>query len=240
VIVINQTMAKLYWPGRSALGQRVVCAEGDSGWNRTGELEIIGVARDTFLTSMDQTEPTIFQLPTYRSLPRVLATNRTAAEAAIVAARRIDPGLRIRVDSLMAAFAPRFRGTRVGAAIAGSLGLLALGFAGVGMFGVFTYWVRQRTQEIGVRMALGAQSSDVVGLVLGTTARAVLIGIAAGIAASVASARLLTAFLFGLSCVDPLTYAAVAAILVGASLLAAVLPAWRATRIDPLVALRYE
>ena len=75
------------------------------------------------------------------------------------------------------------------AAIAGALGLIALGFACVGMFGVFAFWVRQRTQEIGVRMALGAQSSDVIGLVLGTTARAVAIGLAVGLAASVAGSR---------------------------------------------------
>jgi putative ABC transport system permease protein len=89
-------------------------------------------------------------------------------------------------------------------------------------------------------MALGAQSSDVVRLVLGTTGRAVGIGIAAGVVASMAASRLLTSFLFGLSGIDPVTYAAVAVVLVAASLLAAFLPARRATRIDPLVALRYE
>jgi ABC-type antimicrobial peptide transport system permease subunit len=144
------------------------------------------------------------------------------------------------VTSLESVLAPRLRSARIGAAIAGSLGALALGFACVGMFGVFAYWVRQRTQEIGVRMALGAQSSDVIRLVMGTTARAVLIGLAMGLAASVAGSGLLRSFLFGLSGIDPLTYAAVAAILVVASLVAAYLPARRATRIDPLVALRHE
>jgi len=240
VIVINEKMAKSYWPGRSPIGQRVVCTPPESGWNMTGELEIVGVVRDAYLTSMEDAEPTIFQPQTYRSLPRVLATNRAAVEAAVSAVTATDPALRVRVSSLEDGLAPRLRGARIGALIAGSLGSLALGFACVGMFGVFAYWVRQRTQEIGVRMALGAQSSDVIGLVLGTTVRAVLIGVVVGLAASVAASRLLKAFLFGLSAIDPVTYALVALILVMASLVAAFLPARRATRIDPLVALRYE
>ena len=124
--------------------------------------------------------------------------------------------------------------------IAGLLGAIALGFACIGMFGVFAYWVRQRTQEIGVRMALGAQSSDVIHLVLGTTARAVGIGLAAGLVMSIAASSLLRAFLFGLSAIDAVTYVGVSFVLVAASLLAALIPARRATQIDPLVALRYE
>ena len=241
VIVINEAMAKEQWPGTSAVGQRIVCTPPESGWNMPGELEIIGVVKDTYLTSVETVEPTIFQPPTYRALPRVLAASRAAADATVATAGRIDPRLRVRVDSLASAgIDSRLRNARVGAAIAGSLGLLALGFACVGMFGVFAYWVRQRTQEIGIRMALGAQSSDVIRLVLGTTARAVLIGLGAGLAASVAGSRLLRSFLFGLSGIDPVTYLVVAAILIVASLVAAWLPARRATRIDPLVALRYE
>jgi predicted permease len=240
VIVINETMARRHWPRRSAVGQRIVCTPPESGWNMPGELEIVGVARDAFMTSLQDVEPTIFQPPSYRTLPGVLADGRAAADAAVAAAARIDPRLRVRVDPLAAAVTPRLHSARVGAIIAGSLGVLALVFACVGMFGVFAYWVRQRTQEIGVRMALGAQSSDVIRLVLGTTARAVAIGLAAGVAGSIAGARLLRAYLFGLSGIDPATYAAVALLLVVASLAAAYVPARRATRIDPLVALRHE
>jgi predicted permease len=238
VIVVNETMARQFWPGKRAVGQRIVCAAG--GWNMPGELEIVGVVQDSFLTSMTQVEPTVFQPVTYRALPYVLAANHAGAAAAAAAAARIEPGLRVRVQSIEAGLAPRLRNGRVGAVIAGALGFIALGFACVGMFGVFAFWVRQRTQEIGIRMALGAQSSDVVRLVMGTTARAVLVGLAAGLVASVAGSRLLRSFLFGLSGIDPVTYVAVAAILIVASLVAAWLPARRATRIDPLVALRYE
>jgi putative ABC transport system permease protein len=240
LIVINERMAKEFWPGKSPVGQRIVCTPPESGWNMPGELEIIGVVRDSYMTDLGEVQPTLFQPMTHRALPQILATSRSAADAAVAAAVRIDPRLRTRVLSLESVLAPRLRSARVGAAMAGSLGILALGFACVGMFGVFAYWVRQRTQEIGVRMALGAQSSDVIRLVLGTTARAVLIGLAVGLVASVAGARLLRSFLFGLSGIDLVTYAAVAAILVVASLVAAWLPARRATRIDPLVALRYE
>jgi predicted permease len=239
-IVINETMARQFWPGRRAVGERIVCTPPESGWNIPGELEIVGVARDAYVTDVDQIQPTVFQPLTHRALPNALAANRASADAIVAAAARLDPRLRIRVRSLGDGLGPRLRNARVGALIAGMLGAIALGFACVGMFGVFAYWVRQRTQEIGVRMALGARSTDVVQLVLATTARAVLIGIAAGLVASVAAATLLRSFLFGLSAIDPVTYAGVAAILIAASLLAAYLPARRATRIDPLVALRYE
>jgi hypothetical protein len=235
-IVINETMARQFWPGQRAVGQRILA----SGWNRPGELEIVGVVRDAYMTGVGGIEPTIFQPLTHRGLPNAVAVNRTSADAVVAAAARIDPRLRVRIRPLTDALGSKVRSTRVAAFIAGALGAIALGFACVGMFGVFAYWVRQRTQEIGVRMALGAQSSDVIRLVLGTTARAVGIGIAAGLVASVAASRLLKSFLFGLTGIDLVTYLVVAVILVAASLLAAFLPARRATRIDPLVALRYE
>ena len=230
VVVINEKMAKQYWPGTSAVGQRIVCTPPESGWNMPGELEIVGVVSDAYMTSMQEIEPTIFQPPT---TGRCRASWRSRGRPLTRRSRRrheSTPGCAVRVDSLGSNLAPRLRDARVGALIAGTLGALALALASIGMFGVFAYWVRQRTQEIGVRMALGAQSSDVIALVLGTTARAVAIGLALGLAASVAGAKLLKAFLFGLSGIDPVTYTAVASILIAASLVAAFLPARRATQ----------
>jgi predicted permease len=240
VIVINETMARQYWPGGRAVGQRIVCTPPESGWNIPGELEIVGVVRDAYVTEVEQIPPTVFQPVTHRALPNALAANRASADAIVAAAARIDPRLRVRVRALSDGLGAKVRATRIGAGIAGLLGAIALGFACIGMFGVFAYWVRQRTQEIGVRMALGAQSSDVIHLVLGTTARAVGIGLAAGLVMSIAASSLLRAFLFGLSAIDAVTYVGVSFVLVAASLLAALIPARRATRIDPLVALRYE
>jgi predicted permease len=240
VIVINEAMANRYWPGKRAVGQRIVSTPPDNGWNMPGELEIIGVVQDALMTSLEIAEPAIFQPPTHRALPHAIVNGRAAVDAAVAAMARIDPDLRVRVQPLEAALTPRLRGARVAASIAGALGVMALGFACVGMFGVFAFWVRQRTPEIGVRMALGAQSIDIIQLVLGTTAWAVSIGLAIGVAASIAGVGLLRSYLFGLSGIDPLTYAAVAAILVVASVAAAFIPARRATRIAPLAALRYE
>jgi predicted permease len=240
VIVVNQTMANRYWPGRSAVGQRIVCTPPESGWNMPGELEIVGVVQDALMTSFDDVDPAIFQPPTHRGLPQMLTSSPRDADAAAAAVRRLDPALRVRVQRLDDVLAPRLHGAKVAAMIAGALGSLALGFACVGMFGVFAYWVRQRTREIGIRMALGAQSSNVIQLVLGTTAGAVGIGLAVGFGAAVLASGLLRSFLFGLSGVDPATYAAVALLLAASSLAAAFVPARRATRIDPLVALRHE
>jgi predicted permease len=240
VIVVNETMARQFWPGRRAVGQRIVCTPPESGWNIPGELEIVGVVKDAYVTEVDQIPPTVFQPLTHRALPNAVAANRASADAIVAAAARLDPRLRVRVQSLGEGLGSRLRTARVGALIAGMLGAIALGFACIGMFGVFAYWVRQRTQEIGVRMALGAQSSDVIRLVLGTTARAVGIGVVAGLVMSMGASSLLRAYLFGLSGIDAVTYLAVSALLVAASLLAAFIPARRATRIDPLVALRYE
>jgi predicted permease len=237
VIVVNEAMARRYWPGARAVGQRIIS---NAGWNMPGELEIVGVVQDALMTGFDTVEPTIFQPPTHRALPHAIVNGRAAVERAVGAVTRIDPNLRVRVQSLETTLAPRLRRTRVAAMIAGTLGTLALGFACIGMFGVFALWVRQRTSEIGIRMALGARSMDVIRLVLGTTAWALGVGLTIGLAGSIAGIRLLRKFLVGPSGIDPVTYVAVAAILVAASLAAAFIPARRATRIDPLAALRYE
>jgi putative ABC transport system permease protein len=128
----------------------------------------------------------------------------------------------------------------VGPILAGLLGVFALALATVGMFGVFAYAVRQRTREIGIRMALGAQRSDVVRLILAEHSRAVVIGLLAGLAGAVASTQLLGRFLYGMSPFDPLAYLGVAFVLACAGLFASYVPARRATRVDPLEALRYE
>jgi ABC-type antimicrobial peptide transport system permease subunit len=128
----------------------------------------------------------------------------------------------------------------VAATIATSLGVLALALATVGMFGAFTFWVQHRAREIGIRMALGARGPEVVHLVLGSSARAILIGLVVGLVVSVGASNMLRSSLYGLSTVDPIAYGAVAMLLAGASLAATFVPARRATRVDPLVALRCE
>jgi putative ABC transport system permease protein len=120
------------------------------------------------------------------------------------------------------------------------LGTLALALASTGLFGLLSYFVSQRSHELGVRIALGAQRTDIFKLILGQGAILVLIGLTIGIAASLGSARLLSSLLFEVSANDPLTFVTAAAVLVIVGFLASYLPAWRATRVDPLVVLKSE
>ncbi len=122
----------------------------------------------------------------------------------------------------------------------GGFGLLALTLAAIGIYGVMSNSVARRTREIGVRLALGAQAADVRRLVVGQGMAMVLVGVVTGLAAALAIMRMTESLLFGVSAADPLTYTAVAALLVGVAALAAYIPARRATRIDPVVALRSE
>jgi putative ABC transport system permease protein len=122
----------------------------------------------------------------------------------------------------------------------GGFALLALILASVGIYGVVSYLVAQRTNEIGIRMALGAQRGDVLKMIVGQGAKMALLGVAFGIAAALALTRLMSGMLFGVTPTDPLTFFAVAALLVAVALLACYIPARRASRVDPVVALRYE
>ena len=122
----------------------------------------------------------------------------------------------------------------------GAFAVLALVLASIGIYGVVSYLVGERTHEIGIRMALGAHRTDVLKLVLGEGAKMALAGVAAGLAAGLALTRLMAKMLYGVSAADPLTFAGVAATLTFVALAACYLPARRATRVDPIVALRYE
>jgi len=129
---------------------------------------------------------------------------------------------------------------RVAGTFVGAFGLLALVLAAVGIYGVVAYTTRQRTHEIGIRMALGAQRRDVFRLVMGQGLRLTLLGLAIGLVVSLAVTHVLQSELFGVTATDPLTYASVAVLLCIVALLACYIPARRATKVDPMVALRYE
>jgi ABC-type antimicrobial peptide transport system permease subunit len=191
---------------------------------------------------LDKIEPAFYEPFSSPWVPVLLIRNSgvgpTQAPDAI--ARHLDPRIRLQVvpltDNLERWLAP----ARVMATLAGILGALALTLASVGMFGVFAYVVEQRTPEIGIRMALGAQPMQVIRLVLGTSSRAVLAGLASGLVCSLAASRLMEGYLYGVSPFDPTAYGSVALVLTLAATAASYFPARRATRVDPMTALRHD
>lgn len=238
VIVINETMARRYWPARNAVGQSIISA---GGWNREGQLLIIGIVRDVAMFSLTSVDPTIFQPLSWRTLPQVLVRDSAGTQSAITrTAADVDPLLRLRVRPLAGNLDPTVRPSRVAAVMASLLGFFALVLACIGMAGVFAYYVQQRTPEIGIRMALGAPAGEVVRLVLGAGVWPMLGGALIGFAGTIWTSRLLRSYLLGLSPLDPFAYAGVLAVLAVAALAATFVPARRATRVEPVVALRYE
>ena len=244
VVVINHDLARKYFGDQNPIGRRV-----DMGFRDGTPLEIIGVTADVKQTGLDaETQPGMF-LPYTQyggSVPLIFVMRSTADPNALVGAMREE--LR-QIDSQLPVYDVKTMNQVVYTATARPrfLTFLLLVFAGVavllaaiGIYGIMSYTVAQRTREIGIRFALGAQRRDLLQTVLGRGLKLSLIGISLGVAGAFALTRLMSKLLFGVSATDPLTFAGVAASFVIVALLASYLPARRATKIDPLVALRYE
>ena len=250
VLIVSESTARTVWPGESALGKllRIEQSMRDGGTEIiSSSSQVVGVARDNQLYSSGVTPPLIVYLP--GAAPGEMDTTllvRTTTDAAALKdlARReayaVEPVLRLFVNT----FEEKIAGeqTIMSAASHGAtvLGTLALMLAVIGLYGVMAWSVVQRTREIGIRMALGAQAHNVLTLLLKQGMKLVVIGAVIGIPASLAVARLLSSMLVGLTTTDALTIGVVTALLIGVTLLACYLPARRATRVDPLETLRYE
>jgi putative ABC transport system permease protein len=243
VIVINETMAAKYWPGEDAIGKRVKIS-----YNNTPPREIVGIAGDVKETSLAGAPTSQMYTPFVQApWPFLTAVARTPAapEAAAGSLRqalaRLDPEQAAGEIKTFDQFLARSIATpRFTAILLGAFAALALALAGFGLYGVMAYSVAQRSREIGIRMALGAQAADVRSLVVSQAVRLGAAGLGMGIAGALAVTRVLDSLLFGVSASDPLTFAAVSAALITVLLLAAYLPARRATRVDPIVALRAD
>jgi predicted permease len=246
VAIVNATMEKKYWPGRSALGEHV-----GPGSTRFPLLTIVGVVADVKHTSLrEQSAPEMYVLYTQKQWPSMLNMRvalRTKTDPASVtqsvreAIRAVDPDLPLaKVATLTTLVSDSLSQPRFAMVLLASFGLLALLLASIGMYGVISYSVMQRTQEIGIRIALGAERHNVLGMVLRQGARLALIGIGVGLVGAFAATRAIGGFLYGIEATDPLTFVAVSLLLIAIGLLACYLPARRATRVDPIVALRYE
>jgi predicted permease len=243
VVVLNEKLAATLWPGADALGKRV-SVNGPEG----PFLEVVGVVRDGKYRSLGETpQPYIYQ-PVLQSYdPKMTLIVRTTGEPRAAAAavreqiRSLEANLPVAdVKTLEEQVNLSLFPSRVAAWTLGGFGVLALLLAAIGIYGVVSYAVAQRTREIGVRMALGAKRRDVLQLVLGEGLLVVAVGLCLGLLLAAAATRLLSGFLYGVGTTDPLTFVGVPLVLGFVALLASYIPSRRATKVDPLQALRYE
>ncbi len=244
VAIINEAMASAYWPGQSAVGRQI-------GIGRDGKLvEIVGVVKNSkYIFLGEEPRPYLYLPFTQHYQPTATLFLHTAGDPSTVAAaaRQVVPAL----DQGMPVYDLRTMNThlneglaflfvRVGATLASVFGLIGLALAVVGLCGVISQLVSQRAHEIAVRLALGARGCDVLRMALKQGMILTLIGVAAGLLAALATTRLMTSLLYGVTAADPLTFAGVPALFMAVALLACWIPARRATKVDPIIALRCE
>jgi predicted permease len=233
--VINQALARRLWPEGNAVGKVIHL----DFYNRA--YTVVGVARDAHLTGLGDIEPMVFTSLDRVSAAFVLApTAPGLRERMTTLARQIDPKVTVRLTPLSESVQSSLRNAWTGAAVAGGLAAIALILAVIGVFGVFSYLVEERRREIGVRLALGASRRQVRSALARASRRPVVMGVLLGLALSVLAASVLQRFLFGLSPLDPVSYAVVALILIVAATAATAIPVRRALRVDPAVTLRAE
>jgi predicted permease len=242
VVIVSEAFASRYWPNQEALGKQLN-SDFTHEW-----FKVIGVARDVKVNRLNEKPTPFVYLPLYQVYrpnmiidARVTGDPLTFAKTIEKTVHELNPDLvvfdvtTLELRSQFASFGQRLAGTFVGA-----FGLLALALAAVGIYGVTSYTTRQRTHEIGIRITLGATKQDVLRLVLIYGLRLMLIGIGLGLALALVLTRFLRGLLLGVTSTDALTFSSVALLLCAVALLACFIPARRATRVDPMTALRYE
>jgi predicted permease len=249
VVVINQAMARMFWPNEEPIGQRIWIGKPmGPEWTEPNAREIVGIVGDVREASLaSPPEPTMYipyaQRPASQAyfVIRTRQTPLAAVPEIRSAMRQVNPGVPLaQVKTMGQVLSVSVTDWRFRTILLVVFGGLALFIAAIGIYGVISYSVAQRTQEIGVRMALGAQRTDVLKVVVGQGFKLTLTGVGTGIVGALAMTRFLSSLLYGVKPTDPFTFIAVSLILTGVALLACYLPARRATKVDPMVALRYE
>jgi putative ABC transport system permease protein len=247
VAVVNEKFARRLAPDgqiANALGRRFSMSGPAGPW-----IIVIGVARNTKYNTLGEKTPDFLYQPFARHYRAEMVLQVKSSPAGEAALRRMLPGMVRELDpqlppaaasSLAEDMRVSLLSAQIGAALLGAFGALALLLATMGIYGVASYAVAQRTRELGIRCALGATARDVMGMVLGQSLRVAIVGTAVGLLCAVAVARLIASQLYGVGAADPVTFIGMPACLVTVALLATLVPALRATRVDPVVALRSE
>jgi len=244
VAVISDSLARTRWPGEDPLGHTIQFGNMDGDLRL---LTIVGIVADVREYGLEApAKPTVYVNLFQRPRPQITLAMLTDTDTQQVtaSARRVladlNPEIPPRFRTFPQIYSASLGSRRFNLILIGFFGIVALLLATAGVFGVMAYSVSRRTREIGVRVALGAQSRDVLEMILGQGMRTILIGVVIGLAGSLALTRAISSLLFGVTATDPLTFAAVVALLIATALLACYIPARRATKVDPIVALRYE
>ena len=243
VVIVNQAMAEKYWPDRSPVGERL-----HTGGPDGPVFEVVGVARDHKVRSLGE-EPRPYvhfsrsQNPSRGTL--ILARTTGSAEAVLPALKdavlEAEPEIVFTEESTAEqVVAVTLVPTQIGAGLLGAFGVLALALASIGLYGVIAYAVSRRTREVGLRMALGADAGTVLRMILSQGMRLAAVGVGVGLVLAALVARVLSGLLYGVSALDPVAYAVAALVLLLVAGAANLIPAWRASRVSPMTALRYE
>jgi len=244
VAVISESLARDRWPGEDPLGHTIEFGNMDGDLHL---LTIVGIVGDTHEYGLDvPPHPTVyvnlFQRPRSAITLTLLAESDTnlVTSTARGFLHELDPETPAKFGTFSQVFSASLASRKFNVLLIGFFGVTALLLAIAGVFGVMAYSVSRRTREIGVRVALGARSGDILGMILRQGLRTIFIGVAMGIAGSLALTRTMQSLLFGVTATDPLTFSAVILLLVAAAILACYIPARRAAKVEPMVALRYE
>ena len=256
-VVISQTMARRYWPNGNPVGQTIVIGPGLGPGYDAGVTEIVGVVGDVPWRLNVEPAPIMYQAPSQVLDAAMALVNRLQPAGVLIRTHKgVEPMSLSRVVRQLLLESDQLPASKIrtmdqvstdstarqnfNLLLLGAFAAIALVLAAVGVYGVMSYSVAQRTHEIGIRSALGARHRDTVLMVLAQAARMATAGVAVGLAASFGLMRLLTAELFGVAPSDPLTFTVAAFVLLAIALMAACVPALRAVRVDPVVALRHE